>query len=322
LPDPVPRPPTPPFAHRLLVVHGKGGVGRTTVAAALGLAAARSGRRTCVIELGGQRALAGVLGFAARSYAPRGATENLDVMSLAMVDCLIDFGRRRLRLPLLSRWVMESRLVTEFVDAVPGIHDLVQLGKVEYLITHPAPGEPVYDLVILDAPATGHGLTLLDSATTIRRTAQVGPLAELSGVVERFLADRSTTGHLLVVLPERLPVQEGLELAATLAAQGLEVGGVVLNRVLPPALPSDEAGRRLEAHLEGATPGSPLGELADLIEHAAARHDRQRLALADLRGGLPKGLDVVTLPERRPRPVGVEGLGPLAQRLAALGSSP
>jgi anion-transporting ArsA/GET3 family ATPase len=298
--------------HQLVVLHGKGGVGRTTMTAALGLAGALSGRRTCVVELGGQASLARTLGFDEPSYEPRDVAHGLQLRSLSLAATLSDFGARKLKIDALARWFFESRLMTGFVEAVPGLHDVVQLGKIENMISEPLPGEPVYDLVVLDAPATGHGLTLLGSARAMGEITRMGPFYELAHIIETFLADDARTGHGLIALPEPLPAQEALELGERLRVQGADVDALFLNQVHDEPLPPTVAAAALEAALgdRGAS-----DSLYSLLAHARARLGRQQDALALLHESRLSDLPFVPVPAVHPTPRGVEALRPLAEAM-------
>ncbi len=302
---------------KMIVVHGKGGVGRTTLTAAIGLAGARSGRRTCIVEISNQQALARSLGFSQPSYVPREVTPNLDLCSLSVATCLADFGRRKLRIDALARLFFESRIMTGFIEAVPGLHDVVQLGKVENMINEPHKGEHVYDLVVLDAPATGHGLTLLASARAMREMTRVGPFHDLALVIEAFLSDPASTAHVLTMLPEVLPVSEGLELAGRLRDTGSPPAAVLLNAMVPrplPDLPASDALRERLARRENVAAST----LLQLLSEADERHARQREARQALEHGLEGATPVVTLPELATRPSSIEDHAPLAEALVAL----
>lgn len=270
--------------HEIVVVHGKGGVGRTTVTAALGRAAARAGRRTCVVELSGQASLARACGFDQPAYAPREVEPGLWVRSLSPGACMSDFGQRKLRIGALARLFFESRLLRGFTEAVPGLHDVVQLGKVENMLREPLEGELVYDLVLLDAPATGHGLSLLASARAMARMTRVGPFYDLATIIEDFLGDPAVTANLLVTLPELLPVHEALELHGRLDALGTPVDVVVANRVTPPLETGGLTPEALLAHLAG---WPRHGRALHRVAHGAlARQRVEREALTALDAGL------------------------------------
>jgi anion-transporting ArsA/GET3 family ATPase len=300
---------------RLVVVEGKGGVGRTTVTAALALAAGASGRAAGAMELGGEASLARRLGFGAAKFDPRTVARNVEVSSLSVTSCLADFAGRKLHLGVLARWIFESRPMTTFVESVPGLCDVVQLGKVENRLSTPLDGELPYDLIVLDGPATGHGLTLLASARSLRTAARVGPFADLSGEIEQLLEDRARTATVVVTLPELLPVQETLDLLRVQAAEGRLPDLIVVNQHVGPLL----APGLSEAELTRGLRSSP-----DLLHTALERLDRERrqdTALAVLRDAmttLGPHVPIVTLPWLANDPVGAAALAPL---VAALGAS-
>lgn len=285
--------------HRLVVVLGKGGVGRTTVSAALAVAAAEAGKKVVVAEFG-EGAAPPLFGMSGRSFAFRAARPGVDVWTLTVPECLEDFAGRKLGLPPFARRVVRNRLVTTFVDAVPGLHDLVLLGKVENIINEPRRTDPVFDLTILDAPATGHGLTLLQAARTMTDVTRTGPFFELARGIEDLLADRDKTATVLVTLPEALPVSETSELAEKLLEDGFRPHALIANGVqddpLPPP-PSVDAVRHTLAHIEHGA------NLDRLVQAATARRQRHVDALADLRErvarmGLAKPLVVPYVPDR------------------------
>ncbi|MCB9662635.1 MAG: hypothetical protein H6732_00830 [Alphaproteobacteria bacterium] len=275
--------------HELLVVTGKGGVGRTTTTAALGLAAAREGLRTCVVELGGQASLARTLGLPDAAYGPREVAPGLHLMSLSATACLGDFGQRKLHVGALARWFFESRVMAGFVEAVPGLTDVVQLGKVEDMLAAPQRDDPVFDLVVLDAPATGHGLTLLAAARAMAEMTAVGPFHDLAAIIEGLLGDPERTGVVLVTLPEALPVQESVELAHALATDGAPPVLTVVNQRLPPWPDGLDEAAVTAALTAGAGPDEPAPPLlADLARSELRRHRAQVEALAQLARRLPE----------------------------------
>ena len=271
------------FDHRLIVVLGKGGVGRTTLTAALGLAAAEQGKRACVVEFGSTAALPPKFGLTGRSFAFRSGAPRLDVWSLTVPEALEEFGARKLHLPGFARRVVRNRFVSTFVDAVPGLHDLLLLGKVENLISEPRSDDPVYDSIILDAPATGHGLTLLQAASTMTSITRAGPFYELSHTIEVFLADRQRTGIVVATLPEALPVSETLELIDQLDSDGFAAHTVIANQVEPQWLPSAPSSSEVLRTLATVPEGQGL---ADLAQQTWARSQRQEEALASLGSAL------------------------------------
>lgn len=302
--------------HRLVVVLGKGGVGRSAVSAALAIAAAEAGKKVAVAELG-TAALPPLFGMSGRSYAFRDARPGVAVWSLTVPESLEEFAGRKLGLPPFARRVVRNRLVTTFVDAVPGLHDLILLGKLENLVMEPRDDDPVLDLTIVDAPATGHGLTMLQAARTMTEVTRTGPFYELARGIEVFLANREVTATVLVTLPEALPVSETSELAQQLVDDGFRPHTIIANGVQDDPLPPTPS----LAEVQGTLARVPDGQaLADLVRSAAARRQRHVDALADLRSrvdhmGLAPPLVVPYVPDRSVERMG-QALGPQLQEVA------
>jgi anion-transporting ArsA/GET3 family ATPase len=271
--------------HRLVVVLGKGGVGRTTVAAGLGLAAASLGKRACAAELGDIDALTQRLGLTGRSYAFRPVARGLDVWAPTAPECFDEFLARKIHLPAMARKLVHNRFVDTFIDAVPGMNDLMMLGRVENLLVEPTSGDPRYDVLVIDAPATGHGLTLLQAARTMTEMTRVGPFHDLSQAIDVFLSDPHRTAVVLVTLPEELPVSETLELAAELTREGFRVHTVIANLMEPDPIPDPPGAPEVARALEGIPNGGPL---AELVAEAHARGARHVAALRTLEEGLRK----------------------------------
>ncbi len=264
--------------HRLVVVLGKGGVGRTTVSAALAIAAAEAGKRVSVAEFG-TGALPRLFGMTGRSWAFRAARPGVDVWSMTVPESLEEFAGRKLGLPPFARRVVRNRLVTTFVDSIPGLHDLILLGKLENLVNEPRRDDPVFDLTIVDAPATGHGITMLQAARTMTDITRAGPFFELAKGIEVFLADREKTATVLVTLPEALPVSETAELADQLLDEGYRPHSIVANGVQDAPLPDIPSLAQVEATLARVNHGAAL---AQLVRSAAARRQRHLDALETL----------------------------------------
>lgn len=281
----------PLFSHPLVVVLGKGGVGRSTIAASLGVAAASRGLQVCVAELG-ERAVAELLGLPDRSFEVRPTPAGPRTWSLTVPECLDDFGRRKLHLPLLARGLLQNRAVSLFVDAVPGLHDLLLLGKIENLLREPLEDDPRFDTLILDAPATGHGLTLLQAARTMTDVARSGPFHDLAAKIGSLIDDPLATALVLCTLPEELPVSETIELAHAVAAHGQRVHTVIVNRLDPFDVPDPPGLPVLRATLDGVAEAEELRALVDARE---ARAERQSDAVRQLVAALP-GVRVVTAP--------------------------
>jgi anion-transporting ArsA/GET3 family ATPase len=193
------------------VVTGKGGVGKTTVAAALGFVAARRGQRTIVAEVARRddvsRALGGE-GIQEEELAPGLHHLSIDperAMELYLTD----------QLPTaLAELLSSSRTFTYLAAATPGMRELLTVGKVWELAQEDrrAPGAAPYDLVVLDAPATGHGVAILSAPRTFARTARVGRIARQGRTIDAMVTDPARTGVIAVARPEEMPVTETLSL--------------------------------------------------------------------------------------------------------------
>src|SRR3954452_5766636 len=296
------------LAKPLLVVTGKGGVGKSTVAAALGVAAAGQGLRTIIAEVAARddvhRAFGAEPSGAPRVFVEREIAERLHHISIDPESALEEYLRDQLPRGL-SDMLGASRMFTYFAAATPGLRELLTVGKV-WELAQPdrrTPGAHPYDLVILDAPATGHGVAVLTAPGTFSEAARVGPVARQGRTIHEMVADPERTAVVAVATAEEMPVNETLALARVLGDElGQRFAGVVANAVLPQRFTGAEV-RRLDA-----APRSPAVRAA----HAeAARSRSQRGQVARLRRGLP-GVEVRTLPF-----LFATELGP--QQLAALG---
>ena len=288
---------------RLLVVTGKGGTGKSTVAAALGLVAARQGRRTIVAELAQRTDVPGSLGaVAGEPFAETPLREGLWHISIDPADALREYLHDQLPSDTLARMLGGSRSFALLASATPGLAELLSMGKVWELAQaqRRTTGAQPYDLVILDAPATGHGLATLAAPSAFARAAAVGPVARQGRLIDDWLTDPRQTGVLAVTRAEALPVAETIALAGDLRAQlSLELEAVVVNGLsaqrfereeearLRTALAAREAGNGDAARESDATreSGDPVAfalerALADLAVARGERRQVERLRRA------------------------------------------
>ena len=279
---------------RLLFVAGKGGVGRTTVAASLGLLAARRGKRTIVVEVAGQERVSRSFRSAGAGYTETELAPNLYGISIdpdrALEEFLVDqIGSRR-----LAGLLMHNRIFEYLAAATPGLRELVTIGKVWELalLERRRRGDSPYDLVVLDAPPTGQGLGMLHTPQTFADVARVGPIRRKALLIDGFLRDPSQTGVVAVALPEEMPVNETLELRARLREQmGYDTGLVVMNALLPERFNGEEA----EA-IESVNGGAGDPTVAAALRMALSEHRRCRAQRSQLRRLRRSGDGVVTLP--------------------------
>jgi len=266
---------------RLIFVTGKGGVGKSTVAAALGALAARHGLRTMVAELSSQQRVQGVFDrygeqFEEVQLAPRLFTISIDPEH-AMDEYL------RVKVGALGHALASSRLFQAFAMATPGMRELLSIGKVWELaqLHRRTRGASPYDLVIVDAPATGHGLGLLRTPRTFADIARVGPIAHQGRTISDTLADREFTGVVAVATAEEMPVNETLSLIEAVERDELALDLVVLNGLYPMRFNSGEVGQLLEALERSRSQLSRSALRAALAEHARAANQREQQARLD-----------------------------------------
>jgi anion-transporting ArsA/GET3 family ATPase len=260
----------PPRA-RLHVVTGKGGTGKTTVAAALALALADTGARVLLVEVEERQAIAQLFGVTALPYEERRLTTSPGGGSLwglaidaeqAMIEYLdLFYGLKR------SARSLERMGAIDFVTTLaPGLRDVLLTGKVKEAVSRTAgDGHPEYDAVVLDAPPTGRIGKFLGATREVANLARIGPINRQSQGVVTLLHSAQTVVHLVTLL-EEMPVQEILDAAAELGAGGFRIGAVIVNRARPEliaAAPPDPAGAA------GAAAG-PDDDVAVLVKGLAA----------------------------------------------------
>ena len=313
---------------RLLVVTGKGGAGKTTVAAALAVAAGLRGRRTLVAEVEGRQGLARLFGRRSLDHREVRVAERVAGLAVDPEASLRDYLGRYGFAPL-ARLLTWARLTHFITAAAPGLGDVLLVGKVWEASTRARGG---YDLVVLDAPPTGRVVPFLRAPETVAELARVGPIRHQADRVGELLDDPERTGVVLACLPEELPVTETLEGVAALRAAGQPGAAVVANQVTADLLggrdgrlaalakdpaPLLEAARRAGAELDGAGVGVLLAEARD----RQRRFARERRLLKELRAGVG-GLPVVELPFLAGGVGDPDGVRTLAGRLAEVAEGP
>jgi len=305
---------------RVLIVAGKGGVGKTTMVAALAHLAAGSGLSVLVIELEGRTGVSaafggsGVLGYAGEVLQAAGATDLGDgpvddgarlapgtvhartiTPDDALLEYLDDHGMRR-----FSKRLLSSGIIDIVAGAIPGIRDILVLGKVKQIEQ-----QGIADLVLVDAPATGHAMTFLSSARGLLDAARGGPIRSQAADVAALLSDPRRCQVALVTLPEEMPVNEVVEAAYQLEDRvGIALGPVIVNACYPPSPGLEEP-----APTTVAAAGADLDPaLVDALEAARRfrqrRHDLQEQEILRLADELP-------LPQLRVPFLFAEAIGPL-----------
>jgi anion-transporting ArsA/GET3 family ATPase len=294
---------------RLVFVTGKGGVGKSTVAAALGVAAVRRGKRAIICEVAQQERMSRVFERQGVGYHETEIAPNLFAFSIDPQRALEEYLLLQIRIRALYELMFRNRIFTYFAAATPGLRELVTIGKVWELaqLDRRVKRAGKYDLVIVDAPATGHGLGLLRTPKTFGDIARVGPVKRQADSINDFITDPGLTGVCAVAWPEEMPVNETLDLQRRLDEElGIGLDRVFMNGIYPQLFSDDEAEairQRYDRELSGN--GSDRGDGGDgiaMVRRAALRaaiseHTRataHRRQLARLREGT--GQDVLELP--------------------------
>ena len=254
---------------RVLIVAGKGGVGKTTVTAALAIAAARVGTSVLIVEIEGKSGLAASLGIPALTYDEIEVRPGIRARTLTPERALLEYLEER-GLRRISKRLVRSGALDVVATAVPGMKDILVLGKVKQLER-----AAVADLIIIDAPAAGHAITFLTSARGLLDAVRVGPVRTQAQDVMELLSDATRCRVMLVTLPEETPVNELVDTAFALEDRvGISLAPVVVN-----AFPRDleVAGHRVADDVAAA--GVVVAPDAEALEVAAQfRHERHLLA--------------------------------------------
>ena len=213
---------------QLLFVTGKGGVGKTTTAAALADLAARQGKRTLICEMDAKGAIATSFDVRHLAYEPVEVRPNLFAMAMNTEDALREYLRVFARVPLVGRIGPLARTFDFMADAAPGVKEMVVIGKLCYEVR-----EQHYDLVVVDAEASGHIVAQIDAPRAIRELVQVGPVREQTGWMLQILGDAERTGLVVVTTPEEMPIVESAELVEKVRrTTDVDIAGVFVNRML------------------------------------------------------------------------------------------
>jgi anion-transporting ArsA/GET3 family ATPase len=269
---------------RLILCVGKGGVGRSTVAAAIAGQCARAGKKTLLFETNANDRFGNYFDKPSVGTDVVQLAPNLSAVNATPASSLAEYGMMVLRWKSVYEMIFENRVTKAFLRAVPGMDDYAILGKVWFHTTETKWGKPVWDVVVFDMPASGHSYSMLRVPWVIVDTVPEGPLTRDARAVKELLSDPVRTATVLVTLAEEMPVNEAIELEAKLTALGIVPQSVVCNQLYPDHFPrATPVTRVLDTLLADPARPSPLLELA---EHASLSRDRRALNeryLAELR---------------------------------------
>jgi anion-transporting ArsA/GET3 family ATPase len=266
----------PLLDRKLLFVTGKGGVGKTTLAAAIATHAAESGRRVIVAEVGAQSRLAEMFGHEPPTDGvPIVLEPGLSSMTVdpdqALLEWLQTLGGR-----ISGKILASSGTFQYFAAAAPGAKELVTMVKIARLVRGEGRKRPRYDLVVVDAPATGHALGMLASPRTFGAIARVGPISGQTRMLRELLEDETRTGYVAVALGTEMAVTETLELEQGLRRDvGRELDAVIVNALLPRRFNTEDLERLDALATDGKSNGTATLALA-AAQAARTAHERAR----------------------------------------------
>jgi len=303
-------------APRVTIVAGKGGVGKTAVSAALALAASRLGLSCLVIDVDGRAAVAALMGIASDSYdsvelvaagPDRGrVTARVLTPDDALVEYLRDHGLKR-----LSNRLVSSGAIDMVATATPGIRDVLVLGKIKQLER-----SAEADVIIVDAPAAGHAISFLRSASGLLDAVSVGPIEAQAREVVEMLADPDRCQVVLVALPEETPVNELVDTAFSLEEHvGIRLGPVVVNAVMEVPAGLEVAVEAAVAAAGASLDDDEIRSLRTASNFVAERGALHQIQVERLAGLLP--LPQIRLPFRFTAELGRNELEVMVDRLLA-----
>jgi len=304
---------------KLLFVTGKGGVGKTTIAAGLALLAAQHGKKTLVGEVDAKGNLADFYEAGRTEFEPREIVPNLFAMSMHTEESLKEYLRLQLKIPVLARIGPLARTFDFVAQAAPGVKEVLTVGKFLFEVR-----ERNYDLVVVDAAATGHVVAQLAAPQHIRELVKVGLVREQTGWMLDILDDSACTGVVIVAAPEEMPVNETIELRTRIENEtNVDLAGVVVNRVLPELfgrgeeevferIDEPEATARLEAEL-----GGPVGPLLQAARLTVSTRRSRTEHLERLRAAIDPAVPLLYMPYLFFRTHGLRATHQLADALSA-----
>lgn len=261
------------FDKRLIINTGKGGVGKTSVSAAIGLAAARRGKRVLIMQLGVKDRMARLFGSPPVGTEPIEVEDNLFAVNVTPQAAMEEYALLKLKLKTIYRAVFENRFIRTFLRVIPGLNELVYLGKAWHEEqARDTLGRPRWDMIVIDAPATGHGIFFMQIPKMITAMISSGPMYDEAMQIRRLVEDPTRTALNLITLVEEMPVNETIELKERVDSElHVPLGFVVCNALYPDRFSANQ--RALLHKLEQGYPEND-DTLASLLDAGLFRLNR------------------------------------------------
>lgn len=259
------------FEKRLLILSGKGGVGKTTLSAVLGLAASQKNKKVLLVELNSTERIAPLFGLKKTGYAETKLAPLLWGINLNPSSCLEEYVLLQVRFQIVYDTLFKNRYVSSFLEAIPGLNELLMLGKLMELVLLKDKNDLWrYDLIIVDAPATGHGVSTFEVPKIVMEAIKMGPLRKKAEKINDVICNPEMSLFCPVSLAEEMPVAETIELAEKVKNRlGIPLGPVLVNAVYES--PFSEADiKKLQHSAQTATESlTPYFEMARLVHQRA-----------------------------------------------------
>jgi anion-transporting ArsA/GET3 family ATPase len=264
---------------RLVLVLGKGGVGRSTIAAALAGRHAARGKKTLLFETNANDRFGTYFDKPAVGTTVTELAPNLSAVNTNPAAALEEYGLMILKFKSVYEMVFENRITKAFLRAIPGLDDYAMLGKAWFHTEEEKRGRPVWDTVVFDLPASGHSVSLLRIPWVITETVPEGPLTRDARAIKQLLTDPQRTCAIIVTLAEEMPVNEAIELEQKLTAIGIVPQHVICNQIYPEHFPAGSAvSKVLDALVESsASPAALPTPLREVAAHSQLSRDRRSL---------------------------------------------
>lgn len=236
---------------RLILVLGKGGVGRSTMAASIAAACARRGRRTLLYQSNANDRFGDYFGRPPCGPTPTELAPNLWGLNTSPAAALHEYGLMILKFQKVYEMIFENRVTKAFLRAIPGLDDYAILGKAWFHTTEEKRGKPLWDTVVFDMPASGHSFTMLRIPWVIMETVPEGPLTRDARTLQALLRDPARTAAVMVTIAEEMPTTEARELTARLEPLGIHPQRVLVNQMATDHFPAGSPAARVLAALKG-----------------------------------------------------------------------